>query len=84
MAISEATANQFRVEQDTVGGRAAGRRVTDTMILAAARALSENSPPLLAPSASRLPALADLRKVAVHPVATQWTPAYPSFAPSER
>jgi malate dehydrogenase (oxaloacetate-decarboxylating) len=42
------------------------RRVTDTMILAAARALAENSPALQDASASLLPALADLRKVAVH------------------
>jgi malate dehydrogenase (oxaloacetate-decarboxylating) len=41
------------------------RRVTDTMILAAARALAENSPALQDTSASLLPALADLRKVAV-------------------
>ena len=82
------------------------RRVTDTMILAAARALAENSPALQDASASLLPALADLRKVAVHiataagleaqragvapkttedelrqrVIATQWTPASPSFA----
>jgi malate dehydrogenase (oxaloacetate-decarboxylating) len=42
------------------------RRVTDTMILAAARALAENSPALQDASASLLPALTDLRKVAVH------------------
>ena len=42
------------------------RRVTDTMILAAARALGEKSPALTDPSASLLPALADLRKVAAH------------------
>jgi malate dehydrogenase (oxaloacetate-decarboxylating) len=42
------------------------RRVTDTMILAAARALAENSPALKDASASLLPALADLRQVAVH------------------
>jgi malate dehydrogenase (oxaloacetate-decarboxylating) len=41
------------------------RRVTDTMILAAARALAENSPALKDASASLLPALTDLRKVAV-------------------
>jgi malate dehydrogenase (oxaloacetate-decarboxylating) len=42
------------------------RRVTDTMILAAARALAENSPALQDASAALLPALADLRQVAVH------------------
>ncbi len=41
------------------------RRVTDTMILAAARALAENSPALHDASAPLLPALTDLRKVAV-------------------
>jgi malate dehydrogenase (oxaloacetate-decarboxylating) len=41
------------------------RRVTDAMILAAARALAENSPALHDASASLLPALTDLRKVAV-------------------
>jgi malate dehydrogenase (oxaloacetate-decarboxylating) len=41
------------------------RRVTDTMILAAAHALAENSPALKDSSASLLPALIDLRKVAV-------------------
>ena len=41
------------------------RRVTDAMILAAARVLGENSPALKDPSASLLPALTDLRKVAV-------------------
>jgi malate dehydrogenase (oxaloacetate-decarboxylating) len=41
------------------------RRVTDTMILAAARALAENSPALQDASAALLPALAELRKVAV-------------------
>src|SRR5712692_3616050 len=85
------------------------QRVTDTMILAAARALAENSPALQDASASLLPALADLRKVAVHiataagleaqragvapkttedelrqrVIATQWTPAYSSFATSQ-
>jgi malate dehydrogenase (oxaloacetate-decarboxylating) len=39
--------------------------VTDTMILAAARALAENAPALQDASVSLLPALADLRKVAV-------------------
>jgi malate dehydrogenase (oxaloacetate-decarboxylating) len=82
------------------------RRVTDTMILAAARALGEKSPALTDPSASLLPALPQLRDVAAHiaiaigrqaqrdgvapktsdaelherVAATQWTPAYPSFA----
>jgi malate dehydrogenase (oxaloacetate-decarboxylating) len=41
------------------------RRVTDTMILAAARELAENSPALRDASASLLPALTDLRQVAV-------------------
>src|SRR5258705_3800690 len=41
------------------------RRVTDTMILAAARALAENSPAIHDASPSLLPALTDLRKVAV-------------------
>ena len=41
------------------------RRVTDPMILAAARALAENSPALHDASASLFPALTDLRKVAV-------------------
>jgi len=41
------------------------RRVTDPMILAAARALAENSPAIHDASASLLPALTDLRKVAV-------------------
>src|SRR5262245_61733317 len=82
------------------------QRVTDTMILAAARALSENSPSLQDASSSLLPALADLRQVAVRlatavgleaqragvapktnedelrqrVMATQWSPAYSSFA----
>jgi len=86
------------------------RRVTDTMILAAARALGEKSPALTDPSASLLPALPQLRDVAAHiatavgreaqragvapktsdaelherVTATQWTPAYPSLAPSKR
>jgi malate dehydrogenase (oxaloacetate-decarboxylating) len=85
------------------------RRVTDTMILAAARALAESSPALQDTSASLLPVLADLRQVAVRSatavgleaqragvapkttedelrqrvMATQWSPAYPSFATSE-
>jgi malate dehydrogenase (oxaloacetate-decarboxylating) len=42
------------------------RRVTDTMVLAAARALGERSPALADPSASLLPRLAQLREVAVH------------------
>src|SRR5947209_288337 len=42
------------------------RRVTDTMILAAARALGEQSPALTDPSASLLPALPQLREVAAH------------------
>ena len=40
------------------------RRVTDSMMLAAARALAENSPVLKHPSASLLPPLTDLRRVA--------------------
>jgi malate dehydrogenase (oxaloacetate-decarboxylating) len=40
------------------------RRVTDKMMIAAARALGENSPSLRDPSASLLPALTDLRRVA--------------------
>ena len=89
---------------------ARARRVTDTMILAAARALAEKSPALADPSAPLLPALPHLRKVAAHiatavglaaqsdgvapktseaelrqrVAAAQWTPAYPSFATSER
>jgi malate dehydrogenase (oxaloacetate-decarboxylating) len=42
------------------------RRVTDAMVLASARALAEESPALRDPSASLLPALADLRRVAIH------------------
>jgi malate dehydrogenase (oxaloacetate-decarboxylating) len=87
---------------------AQARRVTDTMILAAGRALSEKSPALTDPSASLLPALPQLREVAAHIATTvgrqaqqdgvapktsdaelrervaetQWTPAYPPFAPS--
>jgi malate dehydrogenase (oxaloacetate-decarboxylating) len=41
------------------------RRVTDAMILAAARTLGEHSPALRDPSASLLPALADLRTIAI-------------------
>jgi malate dehydrogenase (oxaloacetate-decarboxylating) len=40
------------------------RRVTDSMMLAAARALAGNSPALKDPSASLLPPLTDLRRVA--------------------
>jgi malate dehydrogenase (oxaloacetate-decarboxylating) len=40
------------------------RRVTDPMMLAAARALAANSPALRDPSASLLPPLTDLRRVA--------------------
>jgi len=45
---------------------ARARRVTDSMILAAARALGETSPALRDPSASLLPALPQLRNVAAH------------------
>jgi malate dehydrogenase (oxaloacetate-decarboxylating) len=45
---------------------ARARRVTDTMILAAARALGEKSPALTDPSASILPALPQIRGVAAH------------------
>ncbi|HET6325187.1 MAG TPA: NAD-dependent malic enzyme [Planctomycetaceae bacterium] len=41
------------------------RRVTDGMILAAARTLGAHSPALRDPSASLLPALTDLRKIAI-------------------
>ena len=41
------------------------KRVTDAMMLAAARALAENSPALHDSSASLLPALTDVRRVAV-------------------
>jgi malate dehydrogenase (oxaloacetate-decarboxylating) len=44
---------------------AGARRVTDAMVLASARALAEKSPALVDGSASLLPALTDLRKVAV-------------------
>jgi malate dehydrogenase (oxaloacetate-decarboxylating) len=86
------------------------RRVTDAMILAAGNALGEESPALSDPSAALLPALPQLREVAVRiatavgrqaqrdgvapktsdaelrkrVAATQWTPAYPSFAPSKQ
>ncbi len=50
-----------------LGAVASGaQRVTDGMILAAARALAERSPALQDASASLLPALTDLRDVAVH------------------
>ena len=42
------------------------RRVTDAMILAAARALGEESPALTEPSAALLPTLPQLRDVAAH------------------
>lgn len=42
------------------------RRVTDAMILAAARALAEKSPALTDASAALLPALGELRQVAAH------------------
>jgi malic enzyme len=48
-----------------VAMRANGLSDTDTMILAAARALAENSPALRDATASLLPALTDLRQVAV-------------------
>jgi malate dehydrogenase (oxaloacetate-decarboxylating) len=82
------------------------RRVTDAMMLTAARTLAENSPALKDSSASLLPPLTDIRRVAAEiatavgtqaqkegvalklaedelcqrVVATQWVPAYPSFA----
>jgi malate dehydrogenase (oxaloacetate-decarboxylating) len=40
------------------------RRVTDAMMLAAARALAENSPAIKDSSASLLPPLTDIRRVA--------------------
>jgi malate dehydrogenase (oxaloacetate-decarboxylating) len=43
----------------------AARRVTDAMMLAAARTLAENSPALKDSSASLLPPLTDIRRVAV-------------------
>ena len=43
---------------------AGARRVTDKMMIAAARALGENSPALLDPAASLLPSLEELRRVA--------------------
>ena len=85
------------------------RRVTESMMLAAARALGSNSPALKDPSASLLPPLTDVRRVAaeiafavgieaqrdgvaprlsedelrLRVMATQWTPAYPTFVPAE-
>lgn len=41
------------------------RRITDAMMIAAARTLAQNSPALANPSASLLPALTDLRSLAV-------------------
>jgi len=84
------------------------RRVTDAMMLAAARTLAGNSPALKDASASLLPPLTDLRRVAAEiavavgiaaqkdsvaaqvtddalrerVMATQWTPAYPSYCSS--
>ena len=81
-------------------------RVTDPMMLAAARALAQNSPALKNSSASLLPPLTELREVAAEiavavgiqaqkegiaaelaeddlrrqVIATQWTPAYPSYS----
>lgn len=81
-------------------------RVTDSMMLAAARALAQNSPALKNSSASLLPPLTDLRRVVAEiavavgmqaqkdgvaaeltgdelrrqVIATQWTPAYPSYS----
>jgi malate dehydrogenase (oxaloacetate-decarboxylating) len=86
------------------------RRVTDGMMLAAARALAGNSPALKDPSASLLPPLTDIRKVAAQiaiavgmeaqkaglapklaedelrqrVTAGQWTPAYASFAATDK
>jgi malate dehydrogenase (oxaloacetate-decarboxylating) len=85
------------------------RRVTDAMMLAAARALAGNSPALKDSSASLLPPLTDIRRVAAQiaiavgieaqkdglapkmpenelrqrVIATQWTPAYSSFAATD-
>jgi hypothetical protein len=42
---------------------AGARRITDWMMLAAARALAANSPALKDPAASLLPPLTDLRRV---------------------
>ena len=41
------------------------RRITDGMMLAAARALGENSPALHDPNGSLLPSISDIRKVAI-------------------
>ena len=46
-------------------GTAGIRRITDAMMLAAARTLAEHSPALADPSAPLLPALTDLRNLAV-------------------
>ena len=46
-------------------GAAGIQRITDAMMLAAARTLAEHSPALANPSASLLPALTDLRSLAV-------------------
>jgi malate dehydrogenase (oxaloacetate-decarboxylating) len=46
-------------------GTAGIRRITDAMMLAAARTLAEHSPALTDPSAPLLPALTDLRNLAV-------------------
>jgi malate dehydrogenase (oxaloacetate-decarboxylating) len=88
---------------------AGASRVTDAMMLAAAGALAGNSPALKDSSASLLPPLTDIRRVAaeiaiavgleaqkngVAPklaedelrqrvITAQWTPAYPSFVPTE-
>jgi malate dehydrogenase (oxaloacetate-decarboxylating) len=49
-----------------LGGVASGaRRVTESMMLAAARALGANSPALKNPAASLLPPLTEIRRVAV-------------------
>ena len=48
------------------------RRVTDGMILAAARALGEQSPARKDPSGSLLPALRDVRTVIVRSVGERW------------
>jgi malate dehydrogenase (oxaloacetate-decarboxylating) len=86
------------------------RRVTNAMMLAAARELGANSPAIKDPSASLLPRLTDIRRVAAEIAtavgleaqkeglapkttedelrqrvsATQWTPAYSSFAPTKK
>jgi len=48
------------------------RRVTDAMMLAAARALAVNSPALGDPSASLLPPLTDIRRVAAQNRDSGW------------